>query len=59
MHISTIGELIENIEGELRSKIEERNIKKSKEILETARYTSVFGKPNIEGANKLKEVFGK
>jgi len=27
--------------------------------LETARYTSVFGKPNIEGANKLKEVFVK
>jgi capping protein beta len=56
-HVSIIGEMIESAEGDIRSKVEERNIKKSKEILDTARYTNVFGKPNIEGANKLKGVF--
>mgnify|MGYP006879941033 CR=1 FL=1 len=56
-HLSTIGELIEDTETDLRGKIEERNIKKSKEIVDTCRFSPVIGKPNIEGANKLKEVF--
>lgn len=58
-HISNIGEMIESSEGELRNRIEERNIKKTKEILDTARFSPVIGKPNIEGAQKLKEVFSK
>jgi len=41
----------------LRSKIEERNIKKSKEIIDSSRFSPVIGKPNIEGAAKLKGVF--
>lgn len=49
--------MIESSESEIRRTIEERNIKKSQEIIDTCRYSPVIGKPNIEGANKLKEVF--
>lgn len=51
--------MIESNETEIRSKVEERNIKKTKEILDTARYSSIYGKPNAEAAEKLKNVFGK
>lgn len=56
-HINVIGDMIESNEGDIRSKVEERNIKKTKEILDTARYSNILGKPNIEGAQKLKNVF--
>ena len=49
--------MVEETETDLRSRIEERNIKKTKEITDTCRFSPVIGKPNIEGANKLKEVF--
>ena len=56
-HISIIGEMIEETETSIRQTIEIRDILKSKEIIDNCRYSSVLGKPNIEGANKLKDVF--
>lgn len=58
-HINVIGQMVEDSEDELRRKIEERNVKKTKEIVDTARYSPVMGKPNIEGANRLKGVVNK
>lgn len=49
--------MIEDVEGELRSKIETTNLNKTKEILDTSRFSSILGKPNVEGAQKLKGVF--
>ncbi len=57
VHLDTIGTMIENVEGELRSKIETTNLNKTKEILDTSRFSSILGKPNVEGAQKLKGVF--
>ena len=56
-HLTVIGESVEELETNLRAIIEERNIKKTKEIVDNCRFSPVIGKPNIEGANKLKEVF--
>jgi len=56
-HVNVIGTLIEDCETEVRSRIEERNIKKTKEIVDTSRYSPVMGKPNIEGAKKLQQTF--
>ena len=56
-HINVIGDMVESNESDIRSKVEERNIKKTKEILDTSRFSSIYGKPNIEGALKLKNVF--
>lgn len=57
-HIQNIGNMIEDCENNLRNSIEEIYVKKSKEIIDTARYSPVLGKPNIDQASKLKDVFG-
>ena len=49
--------MIESNEGDIRSNVEIRNIKKTKQILDTARFSTITGKPNIEGAQKLRNVF--
>jgi hypothetical protein len=51
-----IGTLIEDLENNLRNVIEEVYVKKSKEIIDTARFNPVLGKPSVDQANKLKEV---
>lgn len=58
LHIQTIGRMVEESENSLRNNIEEIYIKKSKEIIDTARFSPVTGKPNLEQAAKLKDVFG-
>lgn len=49
--------MVEEVENNIRNSIEQTNIKKSQEIVDLCRVSSVIGKPNIEGANKLKEVW--
>lgn len=56
-HVENIGSMIEEMENNIRVIIEEIYIKKSKEIIDTARYNPTEGKPNYEQAMKLKEMF--
>jgi len=56
-HIEKIGKMIEDLESILRAQIEEIYFKKSQEVIDTCRFSPVLGKPNIEQANKLKEVY--
>jgi capping protein beta len=56
-HVESIGNLIEDMENNLRNVMEEIYIKKSKEIIDTARFSPVEGKPNMEQASKIKEMF--
>jgi len=56
-HIEKIGNMVEELETMMRSQIEEVYFKKTQEILDTSRFSPITGKPNIEGAKILKEVF--
>jgi len=49
--------MIEEVENDIRGSIESNNIRKSQEIVDNCRISPVLGKPNMEGANKLKEVW--
>lgn len=57
IHIETVGTLVEEMENNIRQIMEEVYLKKSKEIIDTARFNPTEGKPNIEQANKIKEIF--
>lgn len=56
-HIANIGVLVEDMENSIRNTLDTVYCMKSKEILETARYSPVEGKPNVKGAQKLKDTW--
>ena len=64
-HTEKIGKMVEDLEGTLRSQIEEVYFKKSQEVIkcylyqviDTSRFSPVLGKPNIDNANKLRDIY--
>lgn len=55
-HIENIGVMVEDIESKMRNTINTIYVMKSKEIIDTARYNPVIGKPGIQQAQALKMV---
>ena len=55
--IEHVGQLVENLESNIRSTIENIYIMKSKEIVDTARYNPTLGKPGMEQAQALKQAW--
>ena len=56
-HVSNIGVLVEDMENSIRNTLDTIYCMKSKQIIDTARYNPTEGKPGIDQANALKEVW--
>ena len=56
-HVENIGVLVEDMENSIRNIMTNVYCKKSKEIIDTARYNPVLGKPNIKQSEALKQVW--
>lgn len=56
-HIENIGVLVEDMESGIRNVLDTIYCMKSKEIIDTARFNPTEGKPNIQGAQRLKEAW--
>ena len=56
-HIGNIGVLIEDMENSIRNTMSNIYVMKSKEIIDTARYNPVLGKPNIKQSQALKQAW--
>lgn len=55
--VEIIGSMTEEMETELRSKINNIYVQKSQEIIDTARYNPTMGKPGMKQAQLLKNAF--
>ena len=55
-HVTTIGVLVEDMENNIGNALDTIYCRKSKQIIDTARYNPTEGKPGIAQANALKEV---
>ena len=55
-HIENIGVLVEDIESKMRNTLNTIYVMKSKEIIDTARYNPIMGKPGIKQAQALKQA---
>ena len=56
-HVENIGVLIEDMENNIRNIMTNVYCQKSKEIIDTARYNPVLGKPNIKQSQALKQAW--
>jgi len=56
-HITNIGVLVEDMENSIRNTLDTIYCMKSKQIIDTARYNPIEGKPGIAQAEALKEVW--
>ncbi len=56
-HVTNIGVLVEDMENSIRNALDTIYCMKSKQIIDTARYNPTQGKPGIQQAQALKDVW--